>query len=161
MNAGMAGIILANLILGLLLLTLVVRTRWNFAVKGGAVICIIIFYHATFTSYPTLTGWPTTIRLPQRFSLEGVLFDEPNKATQSRGRIFIWITDLKDMKKPVPRAYVLPYTPALHTSLYDASQKLRKQLPQLGEVVMVRNPITAKEEIELNFFDMPDVLLPK
>jgi len=161
MNAGVTGIIFSNIVLGVLLLTLMFRTNWNLFIKIAAVFCVVGLYHTTVKSYPFLTGWPTTISLPQRFNLEGVLFDEPNKSTQTRGRIFIWATDLKDMRKPVPRAYVLPYTPVLHTKLYDAGQKLRKSLPQLGEVITVRNPITAKEEIDLQFFDMPDVLLPK
>ncbi|MGH8119026.1 MAG: hypothetical protein ACRESK_00255 [Gammaproteobacteria bacterium] len=161
MNAGMTGILFASMVLAILLLTLVFRTSWHLMIKAAAIFCVIALCQSTITSYPSLTGWPTTIRLPQRFNLEGVQFDEPNKSTQSRGRIFIWATDLKDIRKPVPRAYVLPYTPALHTKLYDAGQKLRKSIPQFGEVITVRNPITAKEEIDLLFFDMPDVLLPK
>lgn len=161
MNFGMTGIVFSNLVLAVLVATLLFRTRWGITIKSLAVLCIAGLYYTTVQSYPALTGWPTTIRLPQRFNLEGVLFDEPNKSTQSKGRIFIWATDLKDIKEPVPRAYVLPYSPALHTALYDAGQKLRKNIPQLGEVVMVRNPITAKQEFNLQFFDMPDVLLPK
>ena len=161
MNPGMTGIIFSNIVLGILVLTLVFTTRWNAMIKVAAMLSIIMFYYVTVKSYPELMGWPTSIKLPQRFNLEGVLFDEPNKSTQSRGRIFVWVTDLKDFRKPVPRAYVLPYTPVLHTRLYDAGQKLRKRLPQLGEVVMARNPVTAKEEIDLQFFDMPDVLMPK
>jgi hypothetical protein len=161
MTPGMTGIIFSNLVLGILVLTLVFTTRWNITIKIAAMLCVIVFYHTTVKSYPQLMGWPTSVKLPQRFKLEGMLFDEPNKSTQSKGKIFIWVTDLKDFRQPVPRAYVLPYTPVLHTKLYDAGQKLRKRLPQLGEVVIVRNPITAKEEIDLQFFDMPDVLLPK
>ena len=161
MNPGMTGIIFANMVLGILVITLIFKTRWNAAIKIAAMLSVIMFYHTTVQSYPALMGWPTSINLPQRFKLEGLLFDEPNKSTQSRGRIFVWVTDLKDFRKPVPRAYVLPYTPALHTKLYDAGQKLRRSLPQLGEVIIVRNSITAKEEIDLQFFDMPDVLMPK
>ena len=161
MNAGMTGILFSNIVIAVLLLTFVVRTRWHLIIKFAAIFCVVALYQTTVASYPSLTGWPTSIRLPQRFNLEGVLFDEPNKSTQSKGSIFIWVTDLKDIRKPVPRAYVLPYTPALHTKLYDAGQKLRKSIPQFGEVITVRNPITAKEEIDLLFFDMPDVLLPK
>lgn len=161
MNFGMTGILFSNMVIGILLIILLFRTRWSGLIKIAAIICVVMLYHTTVKSYPAVIGWPTTNRLPQRFNLEGVLFDEPNKATQSKGRIFIWATDLKDFKKPVPRAYVLPYTPALHTRLYDAGQKLRKRLPQLGEVVIVRNPITAKEEIDLEFFDMPDLMVPK
>lgn len=161
MSPGMTGIIFVNIILGVLVITLVFRTRWNAAIKIAALLSVIMLYHSTVQSYPALMGWPTSIKLPQRFKLEGILFDEPNKSTQSKGRIFVWVTDLQDFRKPVPRAYVLPYTPVLHTKLYDAGQKLRRSLPQLGEVITVRNPITAKVEIDLQFFDMPDVLLPK
>ena len=157
----MTGIIFANIVLGILAITLVFRTRWNAAIKIAAILGVVMLYYASVQSYPTLMGWPTSINLPQRFKLEGMLFDEPNKSTQTRGKIFVWVTDLKDFRKTVPRAYVLPYTPTLHTKLYDAGQKLRRSLPQLGEVIVVRNPVTAKEEIDLQFFDMPDVLLPK
>ena len=157
----MTGIIFANVVLAILVITLVFRTRWNASIKIAAMLSVIMFYYTTVQSYPALMGWPTSIKLPQRFKLEGILFDEPNKSTQSKGRIFVWVTDLKDFRKPVPRAYVLHYTPTLHTKLYDAGQKLRRSLPQLGEVIIARNPVTAKEEIDLQFFDMPDVLMPK
>ena len=161
MNAGMAGIVFSSIVLGVLVLSLVFTTRWNLLIKIAGVLSVVLFYHITVKSYPDLMGWPTSIRLPDRFNLEGVLFEEPNKSTQTRGKIFVWVTDLHDYKNPVPRAYVLPYTADLHTRLYDAGQKLRKRIPQLGEVVMVRNPVTAKEEIDLQFYDMPDILMPR
>jgi hypothetical protein len=161
MNWGMIGIIFANIVLLLLLGTLLFRTRWAWTIKGAAVASVVFLYYATFISYPSYAGWPTTIRPPERFSLLGVIFEEPNKSTQTRGRIFLWATDMKTLDNQKPRAYELPYSPLLHSKLYDAGQKLRKQIPQLGEVEIVRNPITAKEEIGLQFFDMPDVMMPK
>jgi hypothetical protein len=161
MNWGLAGILFAILVLGLLLAVLLFRTRWHRAIKAAAILCVMIFIHATVKSYPLLTGWPTTTELPERFNLMGVQFEEPNKSTQTKGWIYLWVTDLMDFDNQTPRAYVLPYKAELHSKLYDAGQKLRKSLPQLGEVIRVRNSITGKLEIDLQFYDMPEVLMPK
>jgi hypothetical protein len=74
----------------------------------------------------------------------------------------MWVTDMEQqVGKHVPRSHVLPYNPMLHNKLNEATKKLRKNLPQLGETEWLRNPITAKQEVDIQFFDMPDPLFPE
>jgi hypothetical protein len=162
MNWGMLGIIFAYLVLALLLLVLLTRTRWGLTVKALAVVAVGLVGYSTVISYSPLIGWPTGIGLPKRFNLVGIHVDEPNKNTQTKGTIYLWLTDMEQqIGKNIPRAYKIPYSPALHNKLNEASKKLRKNLPQLGETEFVRNAVTGRPEVDLQFFDMPDPLFPE
>ncbi len=162
MNWGLTGMTFAYLVLALLLLVLLTRTRWNWTIKGLAIVGVAALTYSTAISYSPLIGWPTGIRLPKRFNLIGIHVDEPNKNTQAKGTIYLWLTDMEQqIGKNIPRAYKIPYTPALHNKLNEASKKLRKNLPQLGETDFVRNAVTGRLEVDLQFFDMPDPLFPE
>ncbi|MGQ0657701.1 MAG: hypothetical protein ACT4NU_06330 [Chromatiales bacterium] len=162
MNWGIIGITFAYLVLAVLLAGLIFRTRWGWYVKTVFVVLVALFCYATFQSYAPLIGWPTSVGLPHRFNLVGVTVDEPNKTTQAKGRIYLWVTDMEQqLGRHVPRAYVLPHTPLLHTKVTDAGKKLRKNLPQLGEVEVARNRTTGAKEVNIQFFDMPDPLFPE
>ncbi len=162
MNWGMIGIIFAYLVLALLLLVLLARTRWGWTIKGLAIAGVALLTYSTAISYSPLIGWPTGIALPKRFNLVGIHVDEPNKNTQAKGTIYLWLTDMEQqLGRSIPRAYKIPYSPALHNKLNEASKKLRKNLPQLGETEFVRNAVTGRLEVDLQFFDMPDPLFPE
>jgi hypothetical protein len=162
MNWGLVGLLFAYLMLALLLYVLIRHTRWGFLIKTAAAAAVAYLFFVGAQSYPPLIGWPSNIDLPRRFSLIGVSVEEPNKTTQTKGKIYIWVTDMEQqLGKNVPRAYVLPYTPALHNKLNDTSKKLRKNLPQLGESAKRRNETTGAMEVDLTFYDMPDPLFPE
>lgn len=162
MNWGIVGIAFAYAVLLLLLAGLIFRTRWGWYVKGICAVLVAALFLATFRSYAPLIGWPSSVALPQRFNLVGVAVEEPNKTTQARGRIYLWVTDMEQqLGKHIPRAHVLPYTPQLHAKVTDAARKLRKSLPQLGEVAIGTNRTTGAREVDIQFFDMPDPLFPE
>jgi hypothetical protein len=162
MNWGLVGLFFAYAVLAILLYVLIRHTRWGFLIKTAATIAVGCLFYVSAHSYPPLIGWPTSVDLPKRFNLIGMSVEEPNKTTQTKGRIYIWVTDMEQqLGKNVPRAYVLPYTPALHNKLNDTSKKLRKNLPQLGESEKRRNETTGAMEVDLQFFDMPDPLFPE
>ena len=162
MNWGLIGIVFANAVLVLLLYVLVRHTRWGFLIKTAAIVAVGFVILTTVRSYPPLMGWPTSISLPKRFNLVGLTVEEPNKSTQAKGKIYLWVTDMEQqLGKNIPRGYVLPYTPELHNKLNETAKKMRKNLPQLGESELVRNTVTGKMEVDLQFFDMPDPLFPE
>lgn len=162
MNWGLISLIFAHLVLVLLLYVVVRHTRWNLLIKAGAIAAVGYLCMLSVRSYPPLMGWPTTVDLPKRFNLVGMTVEEPNKSTQTHGRIFLWVTDMQQqIGKNIPRGYEMPYTPALHNKLNETSKKLRKNLPQLGETTKSRNPMTGEWETDLQFFDMPDPLFPE
>ena len=162
MNWGLIGIAFAFTVMALLLYVLIRHTRWGFLIKTGAIIAVGFLCVTTVHSYAPLMGWPTTVNLPKRFNLIGMTIEEPNKSTQAKGKIYLWITDMaQQLGKNIPRGYQLPYTPELHNKLNETSKKLRKNLPQLGESELKRNTVTGKMEVNLQFFDMPDPLFPE
>ncbi|HTT07765.1 MAG TPA: hypothetical protein VMH34_03125 [Gammaproteobacteria bacterium] len=161
---GLAGIILSSVVLAVLALNLVLNSNWPWLVKLPGVALVGVFYWITAHSIGPLMGWATTYALPERFNLLAVQVHEPDKATSSKGSIYLWVTDLQHGRgQYLPRAYVLPFTPELHVKVTDAATKLRKNLPQLGEV----EPTPAGETEygikapNISFYDMPDPLFPE
>ena len=73
--------------------------------------------------------------MPQRFNLVAGHIQEPDKLTGEQGYIFLWVTEFHGgLRDSEPRAYKLPFNAELHTRIVTATAKLRKGLPQLGEV---------------------------
>jgi hypothetical protein len=161
---GLAGIIFASLVLAVLTLNLVLNSNWPWLIKLPCVALVGVFYWTTAHSIGPLMGWATSYPLPERFNLMAMQVQEPDKATSSKGSIYLWVTDMQHGRgQYLPRAYVLPFTPELHAKVTDASTKLRKNLPQLGEVTPAPAGPTdfGIKGPDINFFDMPDPLFPE
>jgi len=162
MNWGIDGIVFAYLVLALLLASLLFKTRWGWYIKSTAVVLVGILYYLTWQSYSPLIGWPTSVDLPKRFNLVGISVEEPDKTTQAKGKIYLWVTDMEQqLGRHVPRAYILPYSSALHAKVTEAGKKMRKNLPQLGEVEIIKDSASGKRDASIQFFDMPDPLFPE
>ncbi len=161
---GLAGIVFASLVLAALALNLALNSNWPWLIRLSGLALVGVFYWTTAHSIGPLMGWATTHAMPERFSLLAVHVIEPDKATSSKGSIYLWVTDLQHGRgQYLPRAYVLPFTPELHAKVTDAATKLRKNLPQLGEV----DPAPAGgteygiKAPNINFYDMPEPLFPE
>lgn len=170
MTLGVAGLVAAYVLVALLLAGLLIGSGWSWRIKAAMVLVVSAFYVVTYVSIPPLLGWPTDERLPERFNLVAVYVQEPDKVTGASGDIYLWITDL--MAEPgaaVPRAYRLPFTPELHAKVVEAGNKLRKNLPQLGEVEELpetgMRPLDTsqmgQESLSIEFYDLPDPLFPE
>lgn len=150
----------------LLLVNLLFFTRWMWWVKGLAVFVVGLLFHFTWGALPHLLGWPTARGLPERFNLTALEVVEPDKSGQNKGAIYLWVTDLNlDDSPRTPRAFVLPFHPELQAKLAATGAKLRKNMPQVGEVVdtpFQSAPATAhgQKAINIDFFDLPDPLYP-
>ncbi len=94
-----------------LLLNLNVATAWSWRVKAGSIALVTLFYGATWIGLQSLEGWPTSQPVPERFRLQWVAIDEPDKRTGSDGAIYFWVRDLdgEEVAGGEPRAHVVPY----------------------------------------------------
>lgn len=68
-------------------------------------------------------GYPVSDDPPSRFKLLGVVVDEPDQRTGSKGEIYIWYQDPKNAE---PRNITMPYTKELHKKMGEAKERLRK-----------------------------------
>jgi hypothetical protein len=164
----MAGFIAGYFVIALLLINLVFFTRWMWWVKLAGIVAVIALFHTTHRAIPDLLGWPTRHGLPARFNLMGLHIVEPDKSGATKGDLYLWVTELNlDGSPRVPRAFVLPFHPELQVKLVAAGTKLRKGLPQLGEIVTT--PFESDSAtlghtdalVNLDFYDMPDPLFPE
>ena len=168
-SQSLAAFLAGYLIIVLLLLNVLFFTRWMGWVKVGALCVVVGLLIATYRGVPSLIGWPTARGLPPRFNLVGLNVVEPDKSGANKGNIYLWVTDLNlDGSKRVPRAFVLPFHPELQMKVVAAGTKLRKSLPQLGEITdkPFETPTSsgiqhATHDINLDFYDQPDPLFPE
>lgn len=164
-------LVAAYVLIALLLLSINLYSKWSWRVKTLTVIAVSAFYLITYFSIPPLLGWPTDQALPERFNLVAIYVDEPNKITGEPGEIYLWVADMKHGPgHDKPRAYRVPFSVALHTKVVEAGVKLRKGLPQLGEVKEeeVGPHTTPTDEkrggqtsAHIEFYDLPDPLFPE
>ncbi|MCW5695736.1 MAG: hypothetical protein KIS96_03255 [Bauldia sp.] len=110
------GVVLATVaayvLIGILLLSLNLTSRWRWWVKGGAIVLTTIFFAASYLSISSLLGWPTRDIMPARLSLVATRIVEPDAFTGAEGSIFLWVEELDSQNVPSgrPRAYELAYT---------------------------------------------------
>lgn len=168
---GQSGLVAAYVVIALLLLALLLYTPWSWRVKGLMVVVVSAFYLVSYFSLPPLLGWPTDAELPKRFNLVAIFVVEPDKTSGAEGEIFLWATDMaKGPRGAEPRAYRVPFSGELHAKVVEAGNKMRKGLPQLGEISEEQTGPHARptdqseggqKSVSIDFFDLPDPLFPE
>ena len=166
-----AGLVAAFVLTALLLLCVNLYSKFSWQIKAMLVVTVSAFYVVAYYSLPPLMGWPTDASLPKRFNLIATYVQEPNKTSGNPGHIFLWVTDIaKGPKRTEPRAYRMPFANDLHVKVVEAGTKVRKGVPQLGEVANENmGPLgrpsdetsSGQNSAGINFFDLPDPLLPE
>lgn len=166
-----AGLIAAYVLIALLLIGVTLYTSFSWRLKAILVAAVSAFYIITYQSFPPLMGWPTDADLPKRFNLVAIFVQEPDKTTGDPGEIFLWLTDLeKGPARNEPRSYRVPFNGDLHAKVVEAGTKMRKGLPQLGELVDENLGPNARptdesrggqKTVDIEFFDLPDPLFPE
>lgn len=166
-----AGLVSAYVLIAILLLSAIIYTKWPWRLKALTIVLVSAFYVITYFSFPPLFGWPTDAEMPKRFNLVAIYVQEPNKSTGEEGEIFLWATNLENgPTRQEPRAYRLPFTGELHAKVVEAGNKMRKGLPQLGEIVEENLGPHGKptdedrggqKSVDIDFFDLPDPLFPE
>ncbi len=166
-----AGLIAAYVLIALLLIGITLYTSFSWRIKAILIAAVSTFYIVTYLSFPPLMGWPTDAELPKRFNLVAIFVQEPDKTTGDPGEIFLWLTNLeRGPARNEPRAYRVPFDGDLHAKVVEAGTKLRKGLPQLGELVDENLGPNARptdesrggqKTVDIEFFDLPDPLFPE
>jgi len=166
---GIAGLITAYVLIALLLLSINLYSNWSWKVKAGTIIITTIFYIISYISFPPLLGWPTSQQPPERFKLLAAHVEQPDKASGKEGAIYLWINQIDDLTAyGAPRAYKMPYSDLMHEVVIKANAKLKKDIPQLGELneegsmqVDVQDSSRAGvADAPIVFYDLPDPLFP-
>lgn len=169
MTLGIVGLLAAYVLLAILLLSVNLYSQWSWWVKSIAIVITSIFYAVSYFSFPHLLGWPTQQELPKHFRLLSSEVQQPDKLTGADGVIYLWLKEVKDItKRNSPRAYELAYSEWLHERVIRAQAKIDRGVPQLGEyeedVDALRTPVntseTGQESLDIQFYDLPDPLLP-
>lgn len=166
-----AGLVAAYVLIALLLIGVNLYSSFSWRAKVLLVVLVSAFYVVTYYSFPPLMGWPTSAELPKRFNLVAIYVEEPDKTTGDPGEIYLWLTDLeKGPARNEPRAYRVPFDGELHAKVVEAGTKMRKGLPQLGELVDKKVGPHARptdesrggqKTVDIEFFDLPDPLFPE
>ncbi|OED38112.1 hypothetical protein AB833_20710 [Chromatiales bacterium (ex Bugula neritina AB1)] len=160
--ADITALTVAYLVVVVLLLALNLFTPWNWVVKLGMNIFVMVFFLITYHSWPKILGWPTERDLPEKFYLHAINVDEPH-------RIYLWAADISTgLGRTTPRSFALPYSAKLHDSVDKANRKLKKGLPMIGLVNsapgstsdLSRFEQTQVHNLSITFIDAPQALIP-
>lgn len=131
-----AGLIVSYTLLAVLLLAMLIYSKFHWGVKAAAVVLVSLFYPVSYYALVDLLGWPTGTQLPDRFRLVAAQVYEPDKAQGTRGEIYLWVTSLdNNAGRSTPRAYKIPYNAALHSKIDEAEKALKNGTAEMGEVV--------------------------
>ena len=172
MSAEVFLIIICYVLIGFLLVFFNMRTTIHWALKGSMIVVVTGFYILTYNSFKNIIGWPTKENLPDRFRLVAAQIYEPNALINSEGAIYLWVTDMNNLAGlGVPRSFSIPYNKQMHEKISKASVNLKNGIPQMGESseeektglitsILKKERASSKSDM-INFFDMPNQLLPE
>lgn len=154
--------ILAYIGIAVLLLGLNLHSSWHWMIKTLCNVVVVGFFGVVYSSWPGVQGWPTHRDLPEQFYLHAVNIAEPDS-------IYLWGTEFtQGLGQTEPRAYRLPYSPALHDKVDKATRKLRKGLPVIGQIAptsgtsaeLTNLEQTQISDSDIEFIDAPQNLIP-
>ncbi len=96
-------------------------------VKIAISLLLPVLYYFHWFGLQQSKGWPSDQNLPSQFELITADVVEPNPLKGVEGNIHLWIRHDEDQ---TPRAYILPYTRALHKNLHKAKQAMSTDEPK-------------------------------
>ena len=171
MNEGIFLLVLAYVALTAFLATALISTRLPLLIKTVLIFATLGLYLASYIGWRAIQGWPVaSYPLPERFLLHASVIEEPDKATGSKGEIYIWLSDLiEGTPADLPRAYRVAYDKALHADLEEALRNMRNGNIQLGRVTQVTDRPDRPTDLQrlgerrdrIRFYDLPDPALPE
>jgi len=128
------GLTAAYATLGALLLIVLAGLAIPRAAKVALIALMTAFYVGVFFFSQSLLGWASASAVPERFQVLWTRVVEPNPSQQEAGAIYLWIEALDERNLPSgkPRAFVLPYSPALADKVATAQTEIKKGNPQAG-----------------------------
>lgn len=128
-------LVLAYAALVALLLIILIRIPIYRVAKIAAIVAMFAFTVGVFFWSQGLVGWSSATAVPQRFQVLWARVVEPNLSKGKPGSIHLWVEALDDNNIPSgePRAYLLPYSPALATKAAVAQEEIKKGNAQGGK----------------------------
>jgi hypothetical protein len=131
------GLSIAYTLLAALLLVIALRASIAWPLKVAIVVVTSAFYCVAFFRTEGLPGWSASAPLPPQFQLLWARVVEPNPLDQDPGAVHVWIEELDAANLPSgqPRAYRLPYSPALARKVEAAREQILKGHPIGGRAV--------------------------
>jgi hypothetical protein len=134
MTSTVLAISVAYVIIGVLLLTIGLTSRFAWWVKAAAIVVTSVFFVEVFFATKSLLGWPRAGQLPPRFQLLWARVVEPDPKSGDRGAIYLWIEEVDENNVPdgVPRSYRIPYSRPLGDRSIKAREEIMRGRPQQG-----------------------------
>jgi hypothetical protein len=131
------GLSIAYTLLAALLLVIALRARIPWPLKIVTALLTSAFYCLAFFRTEGLPGWSASAPLPAQFQLLWARVVEPNPLDQDPGAVHVWVEELDAANIPSgePRAYRLPYSPALARKVEAAREQILKGHPTGGRAV--------------------------
>lgn len=139
---------LLGILLCAMLAWIIIYSKGHIILKVVAIPPAILYCVGLYITLPTMLGWPSDAKLPEKFELYAIKVDPPVGGQD--GQILIWCGSLKpnehqmlSMFQPDPyssRLYTTPYSKQGHDEANKARAMLRKGQRVMGE----RGSIKAK-----------------
>tara|TARA_B100000131_G_scaffold323122_1_gene379966 strand:- start:4412 stop:4963 length:552 start_codon:yes stop_codon:yes gene_type:complete len=142
---------LSFFILSVIILWMFIRVKGQWLPKAIAISLVLYFFASIDNSMDSFSGWPTKDAVPDKFQIHWVIIDEPNRANNDPGKIYLWATDIGEHKEDQdlygcsglflnfkkkyhgePRVYEIEYSEEMHENLQDAMPNLKKGIPLLA-----------------------------
>jgi hypothetical protein len=127
-------IAIAYAVMGVLLLSMGLTSRFAWWIKAAAIVVTCGFFIEVFFATKGLLGWPGTGQLPPRFQLLWTRVVEPDPKIRDPGAIYLWVEQLDENNVPsgTPRSYRIRYTPPLAERSLKARDEIMAGNPQEG-----------------------------
>ena len=124
----------AYVIMGVLVLSVGLGSRYVWWLKAGAIVIASVFFVEIFFASKGLLGWPGAGKLPPKFQLLWSRVVEPDPKMGSAGAIFLWVEEVDENNVPsgVPRSFRLPYSLKLAERTLKARDEIMSGNPQEG-----------------------------
>ena len=153
MDINAIGIPLTFLVLCAIGLWMIIFSKGFWALKTLFITFCLYFSFAMWFSLSDLSGWATSVSMPQKSIIHWILVQEPSKFNKKDdGGIFVWATEADTENKVIeksiiyllkpfsirknsvePRAYRLPYSEELHQNAAKAMQMIMSGKTIIGE----------------------------
>jgi hypothetical protein len=153
MDINAIGIPLTFLVLCAIGLWMIIFSKGFWAFKTLFITFCLYFSFAMWFSLSDLSGWATSVAMPQKSIIHWILVQEPSKFNKKDdGGIFVWATEADTENKVIeksiiyllkpfsirknsvePRAYRLSYSEELHQNAAKAMQMIMSGKTIIGE----------------------------
>jgi hypothetical protein len=151
-------IAIAYVVMGVLLLSMGLTSRFAWWLKGVAIVVTSAFFIESFFATKSLLGWPGTGQLPHRFQLLWTRVVEPDPKVADPGAIYLWVEELDENNVPsgVPRSYKLKYSPPLADRSNKAKDEIMAGNPQEGTASDMESDDSTRMDAKLDQLNGPN-----